>query len=127
MKSFGVGITVATNAVGGVTEINKSGGDVNFIDTTTHDTTGAREFIGGLLDEGTIEISGRYADDDVGQSYLQDNPGATAAVVITFSDTSSIGFNAVIGAVDITNPLDEEVGFSCSLKISGDVTWTASA
>lgn len=126
MKSFGIGVTAASNAIGGLTDVNNSGGDVNMIDTTTHDTAGAKEFLGGLIDEGSIELQGRYADDDVGQSYLQDNPAATAAFVVTFSDGSTVSFSGVVGKYEFTNPLDDEIGFSCSVKISGDITYTPS-
>lgn len=127
IKSFGVGVTVATNAVGLLTDVSISGGDVTNVDVTTHDSDDdTREFIGGLIDEGTLELTGHYDRADVGQKYMIDNPAALAAVIVTFSNGSTATFNAVIGRYQVNNNgLDDKVEFSCSLKISGAVTYAA--
>ena len=127
IKSFGVAVSVATNDIGGLDTPNLGGGDVNFIDMTTHDSSdNSKEFVGGLIDHGTLELSGKYDIADTGQSYLRSNPGVTAAVVVTFSDDSTASFSGVIGKYDISNPLDEDVSFTCPIKVSGTITYAAS-
>jgi predicted secreted protein len=126
IKSFGVAVSVATNAIGGLTDVSVSGTDVTFVDITTHDSTGGfKEFVGGLKDGGTLELSGKYDIADTGQIYLRANPGESASCVVTLSDSSTASFTAIVGGYSITNPLDDAVDFSASLKITGAVTYAA--
>jgi len=128
IKSFGVAVSVATNAIGGLTDVSVSGTDVTFVDITTHDSSGGfKEFVGGLKDGGTLELSGKYDIADTGQIYLRANPGASAACVVTFSDNSTASFTAIVGGYSTTNPLDDAVDFSASLKVTGAVTYAAAS
>lgn len=128
IKSFGATLTVATNAIGGLTDANISGTDVSMIDITDHgSTSGYKEYVGGLKDGGTLEFSGNFKIADTGQVYLRANPGATAAFVLTFSDGSTATGSGVVGPFSPTNPLDGKVGFTCSLKISGPVVYAAAS
>lgn len=127
IKSFGIGVTVATNAIGGLTDVSIPGVDVSMIDTTTHDSSGGyREYVAGLKDAGSLELTGKYNYSDVGQDYLKDNPGASAAFVVTFSDGTKASFTAFVGGYQVANPLDDSTEFSCSCKITGAITWAAS-
>jgi predicted secreted protein len=127
IRSFGVGVTVATNAIGGLTDVSLPGIDVTMIDITSHDSSGGfKEFLGGLKDAGTIDLTGKYDYSNVGQDYLKDNPGVSAAFVVTFSDGTKASFSAIIGGYQVTNPLDDAAEFSCSSKITGAITWAAS-
>jgi predicted secreted protein len=127
IKSFGIGVTVATNAIGGLTDVGLPGIEVSMIDITSHDSSGGyKEFVGGLKDAGNLELTGRYNYADVGQDYLKDNPGASAAFVVTFSDGTKASFTAIIGGYSVGNPLDDATEFSCSCKITGAITWAAS-
>lgn len=125
IKSYGVAVTVATNDVGELSDVSFSGGDVNMVDTTNHDSAGVKEFLGGLIDGGTLDLSGNYKVADTGQAYLFGNEGATAAVVVTFSDSSTASFSGVVGKYEVSNPLDEVVTFSCPIKVSGAITIAA--
>ena len=128
IKSYGVAVTVATNAIGGLTDVNVSGTEVNFVDVTTHDSSGGyKEFVGGLKDGGTLDLTGAYNIADTGQVYLRANPGTSAACVVTFSDTSTATFTAIVGGYSTSNPLDDKVEFTASLKITGAVTYAAGA
>ncbi len=127
IKSFGIGVTVATNAIGGLTDVSLPGIEVSMIDITTHDSSGGyREFLGGLKDAGNVELTGKYDYANTGQAYLRNNPGASAAFVVTFSDGTKVSFSAIIGGFQVTNPLDDSAEFSCSSKITGALTWAAS-
>lgn len=127
IRSFGIGVTVASNAIGCLTDVNVSGGDVTFVDTTTHDSSGGyKEFVGGLKDGGTLELTGKYSYADAGQTHLRANLGASKAFVVTFSDGTKVSFTAIVGAYNTSNPLDDAVEFTASAKITGAVTWAAS-
>jgi predicted secreted protein len=119
-------MTFDGTAVTNLTDVNIPEADRTIIDTTTHDTTGDyRTFVGGLKDGGTMTVSGKYpggagldADDD---------DGTAKAVVVTFSDSSTATFDAILLGYGATNPLDDSVGWSASLKISGPVAFAAGA
>lgn len=123
-KSFGVSVSVGGTSIGGLTSASLSGGDVNFIDVTTHDSTGGwKEFVGGLVDGGTLDLNGNYDAEDSGQGKLIDDVAETLAVVITYSDGSTASFNAVVGKYDVGNELDDKITFSCPLKVTGEITF----
>lgn len=120
IRSFGTTITVATNAVGGLTEINGPIPEAAMIDSTTlTSANNAREYRGGLIDGGNVTLTGKYDFVDVGQAYLRANIGATVACVKTYSSVSKVTFNAVIQSAGSDNPLDEEVPFTAVLKVTG--------
>ena len=128
IKSFGVAVSVASNDIGGLTDVSIPEVDVTFVDITTHDSSNYRDFVGGLKDGGTLTLTGAYNISDSGQSYLRtpaNQGGAAVAVVVTFSDSSTCSFDAVVGGFGVSNPLDDKVEFTASLKISGDVTYAA--
>jgi len=125
-RSNGVAVTVGGTAIGSLVDVNISGGDVNNIDTTTH-ASAARTFVGGLVDYGTLELSGKFAIADTGQLALIAGTGDTAAFIVTYNDAgdTTATFSAIIGAFNLSNPLDDTVEFSCSCKITGAVVIAA--
>lgn len=129
IKSFGIGLTIDGTAILGLESVSPpSGEDVTYIDTTTHESANdTREFIGGLIDSGTLELSGKYLIGDAGQTAFRNGKGSTSAFVATFSDGSTATFSAVVGPYTVDNPLDEDVSFSASAKITGAVTFAAAA
>lgn len=125
IKSFGVSVTIGGTAIGELTDVSANGVDVNFIDTTAHDSSGSwKTFIGGLTDPGTLELTGNYKQGDAGQAALISGRGTSVAVVITFSDSTNMNFNAIVGGYNLSNPLDDKVEFTCSLKITGAISIT---
>lgn len=124
-KSFGTTVTVGGTAIAGLTDISISGGDVPFIDMTTHDSS-AKEFTSGLVDNGTLELSGKLNHGDAGQDALRSGTGASAAFVVTLPNASTIGFSAIIGAMSETIPLEGTVDFTISCKLTGAKTYSAS-
>lgn len=129
IKSFGVTVTVGGTAVLGLVDVSLPEVDVTDIDVTTHASEdGYREFVGGLKDGGVMTLSGKYLIGDAGQVKLRDpeqQGGDPVAIVVTFSDLSTAEFDAVIKGYGVNNPLDEDVQFTSSLKISGPVTYAA--
>lgn len=107
-----------------LTDINIPEADRTIIDTTTHDTEGDyRTFVGGLKDGGTLTVSGKYPGG--GGLNADDDDGTPKTVVVTFSDGSSATCEAILLGYGATNPLDDSVGWSASLKISGPVEFAA--
>ena len=124
IRSHGATISVATNNIGGFLNHSMSGSTAPEIKTTTQ-ADDADTFVGGIPDYGTLEITGQFLVADAGQTYLRSNLGATAAFVVTYSDGTTDSFSGVISSYDKDNPEDDVVGFTSSIKISGEVTTTA--
>ena len=125
IKSFGISVTIGGTAIAELTDVSVSGVDVNFIDTTAHDSSGGwKTFLGGLTDPGSIELTGNYKQSDAGQAALVSGRGTNVAVNITFSDATNVTCNAIIGGYNLSNPQDDKVEFTCSLKITGAITIT---
>jgi hypothetical protein len=122
-KSFGTTVSVNSTLIGGLTDISLSGAEVPFIDITTHDST-AKEFVSGLVDNGTLELSGKFDNANTGQDYLRANTGLSKAFIVTLPNAATISFNAVIGGMSEDIPLEDAVGFSISCKIDGAKTYS---
>jgi len=124
-KSFGSKVSVGGTDIKGLTDISITGSDVPTIDITTHDST-SREFVPGLPDVGTLELSGKFDPADAGQDALRAAVGASAAFVVTLPNgTTTITFSAIVGPCTETFPLDGTVDFSCSCKVTGAKTYSA--
>lgn len=125
IKSFGISVTIGGTAIAELTDVTVGGVDVNFIETTAHDSSGGwKTFLGGLTDPGTIDLTGNYKFTDAGQAALISGRGTSVAVNITFSDATNVTCNAIIGGYNVSNPQDDKVEFTCSLKITGAITLT---
>jgi hypothetical protein len=124
-KSFGSTVSIGGTAILGLTDISTSGGDVPFVDLTTHDSI-AKEFTSGLVDNGTLELSGKLNHGDAGQDALRAGTGTSAAFVVTLPNASTISFTAIVGVMSETIPLEGTVDFSISCKITGAKTYSAS-
>ena len=126
IKSFGIRVFVGSEEIGGLKSVDLPETEVTDIDLTTHDTsTGFRVYDGGLKDGGTVTIGGAYDIEDAGQDLLRDpdEQGETYSVAVVFSDGSNATFDAVVKGYGITNPLDENLEFTSSLKISGETNY----
>lgn len=125
-KSFGITVTLGGTTIDGLTDVQITGRDVTAIDTTNHASTGnAREFLGGLIDNGSLELTGNFDGASAGLTYIEGHLGAVVAAVVTYSDASTHTFNVIVGAPSYDNPLDDKIGFTCSCKITGPIAGTA--
>jgi predicted secreted protein len=125
IKTFGTAVTVNTIAVGGLMSAEFSGAEVNNIDTTTWDATdNTRTYVGGLIEPGSLELSGNFLPSDAGQVEMEAETGNIATILVTYVDGTTVGFSAIIGANNISSELDGKLEFSRSLKISGVRTVT---
>lgn len=125
-KSFGTSVTIGGTAIGGLETINRTGADRNFVDVTTHDSVGGyREYVPGLKEGGTLELTGKFNIADAGQVALRAGGDAVQVVVITLPDGTTIGFSGYIQPPNEDVPLDDAVTFTASIKITGAITYTA--
>jgi len=125
-RSYGTAVTVGGTAIGGLTDVVPGGADVNFVDMTTHDSPdGWKEFLGGLKDGGTLELTGAFDIANTGQTALRTNLGELEAIVVTFPNDATATFDGIIGGFSTSAPMDDKVEFSCSIKITGDVVYAA--
>ena len=124
-KSFGTTVTVGGTAVGGLTDIQISGADRNFPDVTNHGSTGGyKEVVAGLKEPGTCELTYLFDDADTGQDALRTGGDTAVAVVVTLPNSKTASFSAFIGTPTLGVPLDDAVTQTCSLKITGAVTYS---
>jgi predicted secreted protein len=128
IKTFGTTVAVNGETVGGLMGAEFSGADVNSIDTTTWDSaSNTRTFIGGLIEPGSLELSGNLLVSDAGQTELEASTGEVAQVSVEYVDGTTITFDAVVGALNIGSDLDSKLEFNRSLKITGSRTITPPA
>ena len=123
-KSFGTTVTVGAASITGLTDVNLSGGDVPQFDMTTHDSV-AKEFVPGLVDYGTLELSGKFNPSDAGQDALRAGVGTTATFVVTYPNAATVTFSAIIGVMNETSPLEGSVDFAISCKITGAKSYSS--
>jgi len=123
-KSFGVKVTVGAAVVGELIDVSIGGVDVNMIDVTSHDSDGWKEFLGGLKDGGNVELSGNFIEADPGQAEIRDNAGATSTVEVELSEGTTITAAVIIGPYNLGTPLDDKIGFTATLKVTGPLTYT---
>ena len=116
-----------------VAEVSSIGGptlSLDPIDVTSHDSTGGwRQFVGGLLDGGEVSLEINY--DPVGATH-DASTGLIADMVartlrnfqLVFPDTGSTTwtFAALITAFEPSEPIDDKLAASVTLKVSGQPT-----
>ena len=108
------------------------------IETTNHDSSGVRDYIGGLIDYGECSITVNYdVDDDVSSSTTNHeglrNLAATAfetatnkEFVISFPDTpnpSTMSFGGIVTGFELSTPIDDVVKATYTIKVSGSVSY----
>jgi len=105
------------------------------VSAATIDTTSLgsvhRSFVGGIIDSGEMSFDISYdPNSNTVIENLFDNsasaiPAATACV-ITFSDSSTWTFSAVLSGFDLGVEMDDKVTASISMKATGAITIAAS-
>lgn len=118
--------TGAGSAVEEVTDIKLSGGTVPQIDVT-HLMSTAKEFLAGLLDNGTVDISCNFVNGTVQQAVRADFVAGTISpwqIVLGGATTPiTVSFNAFV--IKIEGPsakVDDKLTMTFSLKLTGDIT-----
>lgn len=128
-RALGTTLTVDGTAVAGLTSIGGLEQSADTIDVTTLDSDGGyREFITGFKDAGEVSLEG-YLNSvpGKGQKELHDlfESGDEGAFVIDFPEGSSWSFIGVVTGFGTSADLEDPLGFSCTIKVSGKPTFTA--
>lgn len=122
---YGTTLTRAGNAIAQITSITPPNLSADAIDVTAMDSSdGYREFIQGLRDGGEVGVEGKfYPGDTNGQVGLitDFNAGTLQEFVITFPTAmgATWTFNAIVTGFEGDIPMDDGIGFSATLKVSG--------
>lgn len=123
----GVGTGTPTyTAVEEVTDIKLGGGTVPQIDVT-HLMSTAKEFLAGLLDNGTVDVSCNFINGTVQQAVRADFVAGTISpweIVLGGGVTPiTVTFNAFVIKMDGPSAkVDSKLEMSFSLKLTGDIT-----
>ena len=129
MSHFGFGATLNIGGftVSDMTNISGPGCSADTLDTTTHDTTNNfRTFIKGLIDAGELGV-------DVYYDY--DKNGYTVSVMLATTTLQSVTLvmpttpskttfycNGHVTGYEPATPIDDLIGMSITIKISGKPT-----
>lgn len=119
--AMGTTIKKATgDAIAGLTSIDGVSVSADTIETTALDTVGGyRTFVSSLKDAGEISISG-YFDHGAHEEIFDDfEANTSSSYIITFPDTHTWTFTAVVTAFSTSAELEDLIGFEATLKVSG--------
>jgi len=124
---FGFSSSVEINgvAVGELTDISGPSFSKDDIEVTNHSSAGGyKEFIGGLIDAGSIdlEMNGYFNNITASKALIELTAQTTATIAIyDVGHTEYILFvaNGYLNSFDVSNPVDDKVSMSASFKISG--------
>jgi hypothetical protein len=129
MAITGNGTTFSYNsvAIGDVLSISTPS-----VTVATIDTTGIadvfRTFLGGTIDSGELSLEIMYDPNSTAGAALEAEWESTASAaptgktcVITFSDSSTYTFTAVLTGFSASVAIDDKVTASVSLKVSGSI------
>lgn len=128
-KSYGVTALIDGDAIGGLQDVQIDGVSVEIIDMTEHRTgvdalKGWREKKGGLKDPGNITILANYKEGDVGQESWRDQPGETLQLVVTLSTGDILTVDVIVGAFQLSNPIEGKIPLTMSATCTGVPAWT---
>lgn len=124
VAGFGVTLTRNGNLIAEINNIGDFERKQNFIEVTHHSSPdGYREYIvDKLKDGGSLPVAGNFlAGDTNGQVAMQNDldNGTRSPYVLTFPDGTTCTFNAYVESFKIKSPMDKQMEFESSLKITG--------
>ena len=119
---FSATIGSTLTAIAELTSISGVELSADDIDATTHDSDdGYKEFNQGLKDGGAISLEGLFIA-DTSQEGLKDlfDNGTVVAMTIAFpEDLAEWQFNGYVNAISTAAPIDGNIDFSASVKVTG--------
>lgn len=126
-RALGTTLAIGATTVGGLTSISGVEISADTIDVTTLDSTdGYREFIGGFIDGGEVSADGYLSDVGTEEETLVGLVGgAEQSCDITFSNGAKWAFDGVVTGFSTSADLEDAIGFSITIKVSGKPTFTA--
>ncbi len=124
---YGTVLNIGIVPVAELTNISGPGISVDTIDVTTHDSANAfREFVAGLVDGGEISMEGNLIDTGQSDLFLTNLRDEIAFTVVlpTAAGDMTWGGQALITGFETSAPHDGKIGFSASMKVTGQPTLT---
>ena len=130
ITSNGATFSISGGAVADIISISAPSVSIATIDTTNIASV-HRSFIAGTIESGEVSLEVNYdPNSDVDLEDAWDNTAsaapAAAAMVITFSDSSTFSFSGIITGFTANIGMDATVTASLTIKITGAVTVAAS-
>jgi predicted secreted protein len=135
MADVGTGATFVFGTVAvplTITSIEPSGLSRESIDVSDLATTGGRTFIpGDLYDPGEIAIEG-LLDPDLGDALITKIAAVKETCTITFPipaggiGGATFAASGFVTELEFGVPMEEEMTFSMTVKLSDEITWTDS-
>ena len=129
---FNIGTEDSKKTVAELTEIGGMELSADTIEVTTLDSSdGYREFIQGLKDAGEVSLSG-YFNPTVGKGqkevYELFESGELTSFEIEFPPSlgAKWAFKGVVTAISTSAPMEDNIPFEASIKVSGKPTLTVS-
>lgn len=127
-RALGTKLEIDTTAIAGLTSIGGLELSADTIDVTTLDSDGGyREFIAGFKDAGEVSLEG-YQEFEAGkgQKDLYDlyESGDEEDFTITFPGGAKWEFKGIVVGFSTSADLEDPLGFSASIKVSGRPTLT---
>ena len=114
--------------IGEITDITPPSITKDSIETTAHDSSGIRTYIGGLLDFGEVSVTVNY--DNSGDhaklrnlAKLVDDVGTDSDFVIQYPDGSTETFSGIVTGVETSSPIDGQLSATFTIKVTGAVTY----
>lgn len=108
-----------------ITDFNSPDGELSVIDVTSLDDSYAT-YIAGLIDEGSVSISGHFIGTDAAQTGLRTDRAAGTLrnfkITLTDSPATVFSFAAFVQTYTTNSSTNDRVAFSATLKVSGQVT-----
>lgn len=119
--------TEVFTVIGELVSFQGPGGSASVIDVT-HLGSAAKEKRVGLMDEGQFTFELNLDTSDAQQTGLRADRTARVLrnfeLTLTDSPATVISFSAYVLSVPIQGAVDDKIGSSITLEISGPVTWT---
>lgn len=107
-----------------ITDIPDPTGEAADLDATNLKST-SKEYIAGLRDSQSVNITGQRVHTDPGQNYLRDHAGDVTAKEFraTYPDGTTLTFSATIKKFGVTGGTDAVMMFTSSIRGSGTGVW----
>lgn len=107
----------------GMTDVVDPAGEASDLDATNLKST-RKEYIAGLEDAQSVTINGQRMATDPGQQALLAAVGTVASFKQTLSNGEIQEFDAVVKKFGITGSVDGILMCACSLRATGDLTYS---
>jgi len=114
-----------TGVIGNIISVSIGGRTRDMIDKSSMDSVSQfREFMAGMADDGELTVEFNF--DDGADSVAVDTAftAATSQVWTLDMGTKTWAITGIISALSVTDPFDEKITMSMTIKATGKGTWT---